>query len=208
MPAKVERLSIFCADIGSQEKGNFGWAGVSGGHSRQGRTLQRLVDAVAQDLRAGLRVALGFECPTFVPLRDDPKSLTKVRDGETNPNWIGGPGPPVLATGIVQVHWILRTLFHAISPKPPVYLEWVQFAASNGGLFLWEAFVSGDAKGSSHVADARNGLRAFRKALPNPETANAITGDCVISLTGLALLHSGWLTDLSVLHKRCLVIRA
>lgn len=38
--------------------------------------------AVASDLREGKAVAMGFECPLFVPLADLPVDLTRARPGE------------------------------------------------------------------------------------------------------------------------------
>jgi len=204
----MDTLSVFCADVGSVQRGNFGWAAKRNGSPDHGQSLEGLADAVAQDLGSALKVSLGFECPMFVPLRSDPIDLTKRRTGETNPNWIGGPGSTVLATGIVQVHWTLHALADSLKTTPPVFLDWLEFFRAPVGLFLWEAFVSGAAKGTSHVADARIGLNAFLRALPDPERSNAITDERVISLVGVALLHSGWLKDLNVLHKRCLVIKA
>jgi hypothetical protein len=40
------------------------------------------VDAIAADLNAGHHVALGFECPLFVPVSEDPNGLTSARPGE------------------------------------------------------------------------------------------------------------------------------
>ena len=65
------RLVLHCADIGSVKKGNFGWARLSedaGATCSTGRDIGQFVERVADDLNAGAHVALGFECPLFVPL--------------------------------------------------------------------------------------------------------------------------------------------
>ena len=66
--------------------------------------------AIAESINLKRQVALGFEAPMFTPLRDAPETLTSKRNGETNPNWIGGPGAAVLATALAQVPWVLRDI--------------------------------------------------------------------------------------------------
>ena len=86
-------LNIFCADLGSVARGNFGWFGrIVDKTSMEGSDMPGLTAAISDRLNLGEVVALGFEAPMFVPFREDPAELTKRRLGETNPNWIGGPG--------------------------------------------------------------------------------------------------------------------
>jgi len=65
-------LVIFCADVGSVKSGNFGWArseakDASVADNDASRPAD-LAEAVVRELRAGCPVALGFECPLFVPV--------------------------------------------------------------------------------------------------------------------------------------------
>jgi len=46
-----------------------------------------LADAVTDDLDAGLPVALGFECPLFVPVPDEAELLGSAREGDGNRPW-------------------------------------------------------------------------------------------------------------------------
>ena len=89
-------------------------------------------------------------------------------------------------------------------------MEWNSFV-SEGGLFLWEAFVSGGAKpqvdGNRHAADALVAVEAFVDALPDPTSMNAIQETDVISLVGMSLLRTGWTEDLKSLETPCLVIQ-
>jgi len=89
-------------------------------------------------------------------------------------------------------------------------LGWDSFIAE-GGLFLWEAFVSGGAKpqvdGNRHSADAMAAVEAFVNALPDPRAMNAIEETDVISLVGMSLLRTGWTRDLESLETPCLVIK-
>ena len=105
---------VYCADIGSMQAGknkksNFGWAGVSicpnGQQSswREGKDIQELADAVADGLNQGAKVALGFECPLWVPVRDNRKELTPGRVGDGSRAWSAQAGAGSLATGLTQV---------------------------------------------------------------------------------------------------------
>lgn len=202
-------MDIYCADIGSVAGGNFGWyASRADGASAQGTTIEELAVAVATSLNGGGSVALGFEAPMFSPLRRDPQTLTRRREGETNPNWIGGPGAAVLATALAQVPWILREVKDRLRVAGNPTLDWGLFDEGNANLFLWEAFVSGDAKGSNHIDDARIAVNAFTASLPNPRLHNAISEPEVLSLLGAALIRTCWSTDIQLLSLPCIVIKA
>lgn len=204
----VSKLNIVCADIGSVAKGNFGWyARTPIGDETEGDDIKHLCDFVIKSIKSGEKVALGFECPLFVPFREDPETLIKARNGETKTNWIAGPGGTVLATGLVQVPWVLKRIRDNLDEICPFYLDWEEFTSASNGLYLWEAFVSGDAKGETHIDDARIAATHFLQTLPNPTKQNAIIEENVISLIGLALLRSGWTNDPKILEKSCLVIK-
>jgi hypothetical protein len=69
-------------------------------------------------------VALGFECPLFVPLNLQPEALTTARSGEGSRPWSAGAGCGALATGLVQVAWILRKIRQELqAPTPLVFLN-------------------------------------------------------------------------------------
>jgi len=201
-------VDIYCADIGSLQKGTFGWYGQqSDGIEVSGQEMRDLAESVAQRLNAGLRVSLGFEAPMFVPLRTDPRALTRKRIGETDKNWIGGPGGPVLATALVQVPWILAQIREKLISDARATVNWDYFCDRKARLFLWEAFVSGGAKGTSHVEDARIAVEKFADCLPNPMMCNVIHEDSVFSILGASLLRTGWTSDLKVLETSPLVLR-
>jgi len=203
------RLWIFCADIGSVKAGRFGWFGAGpDGRPVPGSSIEDLAGAVAERIASGAKVALGFECPLYVPLRDDPMLLTKARAGEGNRSWSAGAGCGVLATGLVEVTWLLEQIRTKTPKAVAAYLNWKAFEASHGGLFLWEAFVSGKAKGHGHAQDAEIAVRAFQAALPNPELSNAIAETRVLSLIGASMLRAGWSTNAHQLSEPCLVIKA
>src|SRR5271167_3182425 len=98
---------------------NFGWARLavdaSGSVCSSGREIQSFADNIAADINAGHRVALGFECPLFVPVPDDPKHLTSARPGEGNRAWSAGAGAGSLATGLTETVWILDRVRRRLS---------------------------------------------------------------------------------------------
>lgn len=198
---------MYCADIGSVARGHFGWARSEEQgevRSRHGGTeIVDLVEAVAADLGGGRAVALGFECPLFVPVTEQPLRLGAARAGEGNRSWSAGAGAGSLVTGLVQVTWVLSEL-HKRVPAAPFYLEWPTFEGAGSGLLLWEAFVTDQAKGDSHVDDATIAALAFREQI---RAQSAVSAERPLSLVGVALLWGGWSTDLSLLHSVCVVIK-
>jgi hypothetical protein len=206
------RPVIYCADIGSIPNRRFGWARSAAYDSKIERhpgatEIIELLDGLAEDLAAGQGVALGFECPLFVPVPEQPLRLGMARPGEGNRSWSAGAGAGAMATGIVEVAWILSELRRRC-PASDAYLDWAEFAAAGCGLFLWEAFVTDRAKATTHVDDATVAVTAFRDFLPDPRVMNAVSAERPLSLLGATLLWSGWSSDADLLRTPCLVIKA
>ncbi len=198
-------IVVACADIGSVTNGRFGWYADTTDNGTLPSTLAAFVSAT---MNSGRRVALGFECPLFVPLRADEQRLTLARPGEGNRSWSAGAGCGALATGLVQVTWVLQAIRSQMRPAPNCYLSWSDFAAAESGLFVWEAFVSGTSKRDGHIADATCAVDAFKAAMPNITSANAVIPDSPVhSLIGGALLRTGWTDDLDALSAASMVIR-
>jgi len=203
---------VYAADIGSIAGRKFGWArvdtatGAAELERGDGTEISELVIDVARDLNAGRGVALGFECPMFVPVPDAALRLGKARVGERDRSWSAGPGAGVMATGLAQSAWILDQL-RGRTADLIAYVDWDAFVAAGSGLFLWEAFVTGPAKSATHVGDAMVAVRAFVDSLPDPLASNAVHAERPLSLVGAALLWSGWSTDLVLLRASCLVIK-
>ena len=210
-------MIVYCADVGSIPRGRFGWArgdsdapesGLQGGTD-----IRKLVQSIADDLDQGRKVTLGFECPLFVPLRDEPKALGCARTGEGRHPWSAGAGAASLTTGLVQVVWVLLRVRETLSTPPEALLDWSAFDAAETGLFLWEAFVVGATKDQGpvearHRRDAEIAVHAFLAALPDPSDKNAIHHDGpIFSLVGAALLRAGWDGNPSRLSEPCIVIR-
>lgn len=203
-------LVVFCADVGSVRAGNFGWARTEPRDAvaeYDSSSPVHLVAAVVDELQAGRPVALGFECPLFVPVPASAAALGAGRGGEGNRPWSAGAGVGALATGLVQAAWVLAAI-RTRCPDDVLHLEWPAFAAASRGLLLWEAFVSTTAKGKTHVDDAAIAVAAFSGLLPDPVAGSPITAERPLSLAGAVALWSGWLQDPQVLHQSPLVIRA
>jgi hypothetical protein len=203
---------IYCADIGSVPRGRFGWARADAAETgvethRGGTEIIDLVDAIAEDLDAGRTVALGFECPLFVPVPEEAMRLGMARPGEGNRSWSAGAGAGALATGIVEVAWVLSEL-SGLRPQTRFHLDWHEFERAGEGIFLWEAFVTERAKATTHVDDAAVAVAAFCTALPDPMSSNAVTAERPLSILGAALLWSGSSDDAEALRRPCLVIKA
>lgn len=102
-------MTICCADIGSVKRKEFGWAAVSGPDRKEdsGSCIVEFAEFVARELEAGAKVSLGFECPLWIPVAEEPCELTRARGGEGNRPWSAGAGSGSLATGLAEVSWIL-----------------------------------------------------------------------------------------------------
>jgi len=134
---------IYCADIGSVPKRRFGWAraeidrtGIEQHYN--GPEIVELVDHLTTDLTVGRPIALGFECPAFVLVPTNPQRLGQARTGEGNRSWSAGAGAGAMATGVVEIAWILRELRQRC-PNATAHQDWHRFAAAGTGLFVWEA---------------------------------------------------------------------
>jgi hypothetical protein len=219
----VACLAIYCADVGSLKEldGRFGWArvelvdGAAASH-HTGRQIDDLVGTLEADLRGGVKVALGFECPLFFPVPLETARFYSSRAGEGNRPWSVAAGLWALRAGLVQVPWLLAELRRR-RPRDRVFLNWEQFEQARRGLFLWEAFVSRDAKlakaakgHSAHERDALTGALAFVDALGHDDLAAfpRDTDGRTLSLVGVATLWSGWADDPGVLHAGCLIVQA
>lgn len=208
----MQQLAVYCADVGSIRQGNFGWAREEVParkieRQRGGTEIRELIDAVAKDLAAGIPVALGFECPLFVPVPEDPFRLGAARPGEGTRPWSAGAGTGALTTGLVQAAWVLTELRNR-RPGDRVFLDWTAFEAVDAGLFLWEAFVTEKAKAVTHVDDATIAVTCFTAALPDPGRASAVTAERPLSLVGAAAAWAGWSDDIELLRTPCLVLKA
>lgn len=200
-------MDVYCADVGSVSAGNFGWASLADGEStpREGNDIVALAKSVTECLESRKKVALGFECPLYIPLHEEPVRLTKARRVDGNRAWSAGAGTAALATGLVEATWLLLRIKER-HVQTRCYLSWPDFAAANEGLFLWEAFVSGSSHTDTHSGDAALAVRAFQHEARSGFGDTPVE-DRVFSLIGAALLRAGWSTDPAWLSRPCIVIK-
>ena len=152
-------MAVFVLDAGALialERGDrylwttLGWASYPAATDRDQSSIRELAGFVVQTLNVGGRVALGFECPLWVPIPDEPSQLGSKRDDERDRAWSAGGGAYSLTTGLAQVAWILGQIRHEV-PHVEAFLDSEDFQRASSGLFLWEAFVTGVAKAGSHT---------------------------------------------------------
>lgn len=108
---------------------------------------------------------------------------------------------------MVQIPWTLRSI-HEQVPDLRVHLDWPAFAEQQDGLLLWEAFVSGAAKGETHEDDARSGVQAFCEQLPNPGDPKAAETERPFSLLAAAAIWAGFDLPTEDTRSGCLLVRA
>lgn len=206
------RVAVYAVDVGSVSQKKLGWARAYGPDGRvdieaEETDIERLAAEVATDLAGGWPVALGFECPLYVPVPPDPLRLGKARSGEGNRAWSAGAGTGALATGLVEAAWLLRALTEQAAPFE-THLAWERFVSAGRGLFLWEAFVSAKAKANSHYGDAGVAVERFIELLPDPALADEIDAESPLSLIAAAAIWSGCLDGTDALRQKCLVVKA
>jgi hypothetical protein len=97
-------------------------------------------------MHLGRPVALGFECPLFVPVPLLAEKLGAARKGEGNRAWSAGAGTAALTTGLVQAAWVLSEIRDHCGDAV-LHMEWEPFTREESGLLIWEAFVSSTRKG-------------------------------------------------------------
>lgn len=211
----MRRTAVYVADAGSVARSNFGWvradSAAPDATPAEGDSIERMVDGMLHDLRTGLGIALGFECPLFVPVPAEATALGKARSGECtketgNKPFTGSAGACAAMTGLVELAWALRRV-HDELPSCAGTLDWGAFAGGRADVFLWEAFVSGKEKGKSHASDASLGVRAFLASLPDPVAASRVQAVSPLSLVGATLLWAGLTSDPRVLHQPVPVLR-
>ena len=204
----MENLAIFCADVGSIRQKKFGWAAkLPNGKDAVGSSIEEFAASIAGQIKINSKVAIGFECPLYVPVRDNPLEVNSARNGEGNRSWSAGAGTGALATGLVEVLWVMRSINPILGKPPQAVFQWDKFVNSES-VCLWEAFVSSSSKGVGHSDDAKIATEHFKSSLPNPSAANAINESNVLSLVGAAALHASWTSNILVLSEPCLVIKA
>ena len=205
---KMKEIIIYCADIGSIKNNNFGWCRGYNSKFDEGTDIIEFSSRISKDLSEGKMVALGFECPLFVPISKNPLFLTAARQGEGDRAWSAGAGCGALSTGLTESVFILNEIKKHSTQKVTPTFNWNYFINDNANLFIWEAFITKEAKVTSHSGDAKVTVMSFEKSLPNIEEANSILVDNSYNLVAAAILRVGLSENINLLCETCIVIKS
>lgn len=203
----MNRPIVWVADVGSIKMNKFGWCRATSEITLiQGTDIVDFADGIANDLSSGNKVALGFECPLFVPVSNNPVQLTSARMGEGNKPWSAGAGCGALTVGLTECAWVFERLRQTTTVRIIPTFKWDEFAEGQANLLIWEAFVTGKSKASSHKDDAGIAAKTFWSRYPN--ISSDVTAENPYSLVGAALLRAGLTSDLQFLFEQCIALKS
>lgn len=212
-------VRVVAVDVGSVARGNFGWfaadielGGATPGsrywQAGQGTTPSGAVDAVCVALADARQVALGLECPLFVPVPSNEQLLGTARSGEGRYPWSAGPGSNALVTGLSQLPWMLARVRDRapclVTTRPE---RW----SADTPLLIWEAFVSGPGKstGSTHIGDAEAAVLEFAALGAGLLDRGPVTTDHPVhNLAATAAMAAGLRIDHAELTGEVRVVKA
>lgn len=191
-------------DVGSvRRKGGFAWSSADA--SARGQDDPSALGAVVVTaLGAGRPVALAFECPLSVPVpgvQDEGwQELGRARTGEGNRSWSAGAGTGALATGLVQLAWVLAYLRDRARDTPRVTTSPERFRAGEADLLIAEAMVTSDGKPEpvDDLQDHADALAAAKRldgilsdGLGGVEVDVACAPQMALNLAATAAMHAG-----------------
>jgi hypothetical protein len=206
----VGDVSIYACDVGSVAQGNFWWCSSHEGQEPSS-DVRELSEAIVSDIRTGFRVAVGVECPLFIPCPSDLGAIGRARQGECgretgNKPYNTSVGACAVMTGLPPLGWVLREVRDAC-PGTSATTNINEFRERRSALFLWEAFVSGREATGTHHGDALRAMQAFQSSWRRQVFETRVTCDGAISLAGALILWAGLSLDTSLLHQQSLVLR-
>lgn len=201
-----QRCRVVAVDVGAVRR-NFAWASLDlpgTGVSEAGTNPEGAAQAVHQAVADDVPVALGFEAPIMVPVSsvDEPngwQTLGKARKGESDDGqsrpWSAGAGSGALATGLVQLAWVLERV-SSLSGGLRCTTQADVWLKAEAELFIWEAFVSGPGKpapagATQHAADAAAAGDTFAARLAEARLASSDV-TCDASSLNLAAAAAGY----------------
>jgi hypothetical protein len=200
----MDSISIFAVDVGSPR--TFAWVSDAGLSGKDGDTLAA---EIARAFASGRRVAVGFECPLFIPVPLEWADIGKPRLCEGNRSWSAGTGATVTIYGLHEIAWILAKLRKITGATTAVFFSpetWLEF--HEPCLLLWEAFVTGADKGRDHADDAERACQAFRQLLQErawheARQVKVAPGALSLNLAALAAEWAGWPVTASAAWANC-----
>jgi len=202
-------LVIYAADIGSIKANKFGWNCIDMNQvtSFSDSSIINFANHMTDDLSRGKKICVGFECPLFLNLPDDPIELTSARLGEGDRAWSASAGSCALSTGLAEVMWVFNQMASTIEGHVIPTFQFDELIHGNANLYIWEAFVSSTSKGTSHCDDARKAAEEFSKRLYKESLISDVHVIRPYSLAGAALIRSGLTKDVNFISQQCLVVK-
>lgn len=201
---------IYAVDIGSVKSGNFAWARLAN-HNNQinsDTSIENLVKSIIKDIAQEKYICLGIECPLFINLPSNPVLLTSARVGEGSRPWSAGAGCGSLATGLSETLWLFSELKLISSNSIVTTFELDDLIKGSANLFIWEAFVTSKSKGNTHCEDSIIAVKKFAEKLQTGLVETDVSVENPFSLVGASLLRSGITSNIDVLKKQCIVVKA
>jgi hypothetical protein len=195
---------VLCIDVGGPTK--IGWADGDGRHG-SGLQLGSALAHAGGLLHQGRPVALGFEAPIWTPRRDELSRITSSRGGAElalRRAWSASAGMCALGAALALMPWCLARLREA-APSVTATTDFDRFAA-RGGLLIWEAFISGPGKGTSHHDDATIAVSAFTARFPN--IISDVPAEPAVNHAAVALTIAGFTIDADEIGRAGLVVAA
>ncbi|MFZ4434371.1 MAG: hypothetical protein ACOYOQ_14360 [Microthrixaceae bacterium] len=195
-------------DVGSAR--NLGWWRVSSDCVGGGRDLLELIEVLGDDLRSGSPVALGLECPLWIPRARSTADLGRARPVDGGRSWSAGAGPIVLAYGLQEIVFIIDELLLRV-PAVVATTHLGSWQRDEAQLLLWEAFVSGRGKdreaAEPHISDARAAAVEFASRRSTDSLRRDQSIPSSVSIAALALFTTQVATAGDVLGTTPLVVR-
>lgn len=196
--------NICVIDVGSPRLGNLGWCLVDvDTHEEQtGSNIADIFPHLGQALK-NKGLILGLEAPLFVPLREDPMLATKARKGEGRRPWSAGAGAQVLTMNLPIMVYLFEGI-KSVCPHVSFAINENEFTSAPHQIMLFEALVSGQDKGYSHINDAQIMARSCtpysaQHILP-PSILEPEVGTTFFNLAAAALLRCGLEIAATALH--------
>jgi hypothetical protein len=107
---------------------------------------------------------------------------------------------------------LLSALAADAQQLPPVGFDVEALRGPAANIVIWEAFVAGRAKNpladNPHVDDARIAVAEFIRRWQAGSMSSDVADSQVTSIAGLALLVAGLSTEIELLRRPCVVVRA
>jgi hypothetical protein len=170
------------------------------GESGDASTLADAIDWLAARLRTTGKGTIGIEAPLWTPRRNDVRNVTAARIGEGNRPWSIFAGAGATTAGLGDMGFIFGRLAGVRATVRPE--TW----ARDGGLLIWEAFISGGGRGGGHCADAAFALRAFEQRCA--DLRSDLAPEPAVNLAVACALASGVLIDVAEIGDPAVVVKA